>query len=247
MTEPEMERAEWERLAAEHVMGLLEGDERARAEGLLAADASFAALVETWQNRFQELDDLTQDVPAGETLWARIEAGLPSGTSATPARSRVTAPVRTSAFATLWRSLPFWRGAGLAGALASLLLLVGVGVFAQRAARQPVLIAVLLNDANRPSAVVNAFANGNAELVPLDGIPIPPGRSLEIWTLWDQARGPVSIGVIDAARTVRLKLDDLPRTAPNQLFEVSLEPAGGSPTGLPTGPVLMKGTASNAL
>ena len=244
MTEPEMERAEWERLAAEHVMGLLEGDERARAEGLIGADASFAALVDTWQDRFQELDDATPEVPAGETLWARIEGSLPS---AAPFRARAPAAARPSVLASLWRSLPFWRGAGLAGALASLLLLIGVGVFAERAARQPVLIAVLLNDANRPSAVVNAFANGSAELIPLDGIPIPPDRSLEIWTLWDQARGPVSIGVIDAARTVRLKLENLPRTAPNQLFEVSLEPSGGSPTGRPTGPVLMKGTASNAL
>ena len=244
MTEPEMERAEWERMAAEHAMGLLEGDERARAEGLIGADASFAALVETWQSRLLELDETTSEIPAGETLWARIEGSLPSEARG-PARAATTA--RPPFLASLWRSLPFWRGAGLAGALASLLLLVGVGVFAERAARQPVLIAVLLNDANRPSAVVNAFANGNAELVPLDGIPVPPGRSLEIWTLWDQARGPVSIGVLDAARTVRLKLDNLPRTSPNQVFEISLEPAGGSPTGRPTGPVLMKGTASNAL
>jgi anti-sigma-K factor RskA len=250
MTEPEMDRADWERLAAEHVMGLLEGDERARAESLLATDTAFSALVETWQGRFLELDEITPEAPAGETLWARIETSLPSvapASSTARGGSRSGVPTQPSLFASLWGSLPFWRGAGLAGALASLLLMVGVGVFAQRAARQPVLIAVLLNDANRPSAVVNAFANGSAELVPLDAIPVPPGRALEIWTLWDRARGPVSIGVVDEARRVRLKLDNLPQTAPNQLFEVSLEPAGGSPTGLPTGPVLMKGTASNAL
>src|SRR4030095_7907555 len=96
---------------------------------------------------------------------------------------------------------------------------------------------------NRPGAVVNAFANGRAELVPIEAVDVPPGRALEIWTLWDRARGPVSVGLIDRARTVRLNLENLPTPAPNQLFEISLEPAGGSPTGRPAGPALMKGTA----
>jgi anti-sigma-K factor RskA len=105
----------------------------------------------------------------------------------------------------------------------------------------------LLTEQNRPAAVVNAFADGNAELIPLEAIPVPPGQALEIWTLWDRARGPVSIGLIDEARTVRLNVGNLPQTGPNQLFEITLEPATGSPTGRPTGPVLMKGTTSTAL
>jgi anti-sigma-K factor RskA len=31
------------------------------------------------------------------------------------------------------------------------------------------------------------------------------------------------------------------------LFEITLEPVGGSPTGRPTGPILMKGNAVTAL
>jgi anti-sigma-K factor RskA len=239
------DRTEMDRLAAEHVMGLLEGEERLTAEGLLATDAAFRAMVESWQDRFHELDATTPAAPADEALWTRIERSLPAARGAAAPGFARPAPV--SGLASLWRSLPFWRSVGLAGALASLLLAIGVGVFATRAARQPVMVAVLMSDANRPAAVVNAFANGSAELVPLEAIPVPPGRTLEIWTLWDRARGPVSLGIIDEARTVRLKLENLPRTAPDQLFEISLEPSGGSPTGRPTGPVLMKGTTSTAL
>jgi hypothetical protein len=36
-------------------------------------------------------------------------------------------------------------------------------------------------------------------------------------------------------------LKDLPPPGPDQLFEITLEPAAGSPTGRPTGPVLFKG------
>jgi anti-sigma-K factor RskA len=33
----------------------------------------------------------------------------------------------------------------------------------------------------------------------------------------------------------------------NQLFEITLEPEGGSPNGRPTGPILFKGNAARAL
>jgi len=240
---------EHDRLAAEFVIGLLDGDERRRAERLAESDPGFQAAVAEWQARLSELDATATPVPPGDELWARIEAGLDRGPAPVQVQdpTPVVLPSPRTAFTALWRSLPFWRIAGVAGAFASFLLAVGVGVLATRSAREPVLIAVLLTDQNRPAAVVNAFANGNAELIPLEAIPVPPGRALEIWTLWDRARGPVSVGLIDRARTVRLNVDALPRTGPNQLFEITLEPATGSPTGRPTGPVLMKGTTSNAL
>lgn len=133
------------------------------------------------------------------------------------------------------------------GALATLVLAIAAGLLWQQRATTPVFVAILVTDANRPAAVVNAFADGRAELVPLDAIAVPPDRALEIWTLWDRARGPVSVGLIDAARSVQLRVEDLPRTRPDQLFEITLEPRGGSPIGRPTGPILMKGNAQRAL
>jgi anti-sigma-K factor RskA len=240
---------EQERLAAEYVIGLLDGDERRIAERLSEEDGDFHAAVAQWQARLAEIDATAAPVLPEGALWSRIETGLAQA----PAPMRiedprpVAIPSPGTAFAALWRSLPFWRITGIAGAVASLVLAFGVGLLATRAAREPVLIAVLLTEQNRPAAVVNAFANGNAELIPLEPIPVPPGRALEIWTLWDRVRGPVSIGLIDHARTVRLNVSALPQTGPNQLFEITLEPATGSPTGRPTGPVLMKGTTSPAL
>ena len=240
---------EHERLAAEYVIGLLDGDERRSAERLAENDPEFQDAVAQWQARLAELDATAAPVLPGDELWSRIETGLDGA----PAPLRVEDPAPAvipsphAAFAALWRSLPFLAHHRHCRRLASLLLALGVGLLATRAAREPVLIAVLLTEQNRPAAVVNAFANGNAELIPLEAIPVPPGQALEIWTLWDRARGPVSIGLIDQARTVRLNVGNLPQTGPNQLFEITLEPATGSPTGRPTGPVLMKGTTSIAL
>ena len=107
----------------------------------------------------------------------------------------------------LWGDLRVWRGVGLAGAAAALVLAVALGSALRESRRAPVLVAILLGEADRPAAVVNAFADGRTELVPLDAITAPPGRSLQVWTLWDRARGPVSVGLLDALRSVDLAVE----------------------------------------
>ena len=127
-----------------------------------------------------------------------------------------------------------------------MLLAIGLGFAIRAATQQPVMVAVLL-DGNRPGAVVQAFADGRVVLVPFAGINVPPGRALEVWTLPSRERGPVSVGLMSQARTLQLSLKDLPAPGPDQLFEITLEPATGSPTGRPTGPVLFKGNTALAL
>jgi anti-sigma-K factor RskA len=229
-----------DRLAAEHVIGLLEPHEQERAERLAATDESFAARVGAWQARLMEFDETAPRMDPGAALWMKVEASL---RREAPAPATAPSAPRPG----LWRSLGFWRGAGLAGAFASLLLAVGLGFTMREAQRKPALVAVMLDENGQPAGLVNVRADGRAELVALRDIKAPDGRVLQIWTLWDRARGPVSLGTLASARNIPLSLDALPRTAPDQLFEITVEPAGGSPTGRPTGPVLMKGTASTAL
>ncbi|MDB5543616.1 MAG: hypothetical protein JWO64_765 [Hyphomicrobiales bacterium] len=230
-----------DRLAAEHVIGLLDANEEATAERLASIDASFAARVADWRTRLAEFDETAPRMDPGAALWMRIESSLRRPAAQAPV---TTAPRPGPSF---WSSLGFWRPVGLAAAFACLLLAAGLGFAVREAPRKPVLVAVMLDEAGQPAGLVNVRADGRAELVALRDIQAPDGRVLQIWTLWDRARGPVSLGTLASARNVPLSLDDLPRTAPDQLFEITLEPAGGSPTGRPTGPVLMKGTASTAL
>jgi anti-sigma-K factor RskA len=245
-----------ERLAAEYVLGVLEGEDAARAERMLASDRTFAAAVAYWRDRLAELDQTAPTVPASEALWRRIEAGL-ADTRATAAQAApLIVPDTRNAFRALWHNLSFWRFSGLASAFATVLLAFGLyltaehmrGELATERARKPVLVAVLVKEgSNEPGAVVNAFASGEVEFIALERINVPPDRALQIWTLWDRAVGPRSVGLIRDARSVRLNLENMPRPAANQLFEITLEPATGSPTGRPTGPILMKGTTSTAL
>ena len=235
-----------DQLASEYVLGLLEGDALAQVERLIEDEPAFAGLVEDWRRRMLELDVTAALQPPAPDLWNRIETSLGVVKTA-PANPRRQRAARGSVTSRLWNSLPAWRGVGLAASAAALVMAIGVGVLLRENARTPVMVAVLLSDQNRPAAIVNAFGDGRTELVPLTAITAPEGKSLQVWTLWDRARGPVSVGLMDAMHSLDLAVQNLPRTTTDQLFEVTLEPAGGSPTGRPTGPILMKGNASLAL
>lgn len=225
-------------MAGEYVLGLLEGDDRADAERRIASDAAFAREVESWRVRFAAFDDAATPQPTSDELWHRIQNDMPTRAAMEAAQDGL--------LSRWWSSVAVLRAATLGTALATLLLAVGLGFAIRAASQQPVMIAVLL-DGNRPGAVVQTFADGRSVLVPFSALNVPEGRAIEVWTLPSRERGPVSVGLMSAARTLQLSLKDLPTPRPDQLFELTLEPATGSPTGRPTGPVLLKGNAALAL
>jgi anti-sigma-K factor RskA len=232
-------------MAAEFVSGLLDPAQRAEAERRVETDPAFANLVAQWRERLSDLDRTAPSMPIEPTLWQRIETGI-----ATPPQTKRSP--RPGLFSRLWNSIDGLRAATATSLASALVFAIVAGValtYATReAVRKPVYVAILVSDdTKQPGAVVNAFADGRVEMIPLTDINVPPGRALEIWTLWDRNIGPRSVGLIDRARTVQLNLDKLPPTGPDQLFEITLEPEGGSPIGRPTGPILYKGTTSRPL
>jgi anti-sigma-K factor RskA len=245
-------RGERDAQAGEYVLGLIEGADRIAFEQQLEGDAELAASVESWRRHFAGIDATATPLAPSPALWGRIEAELATLTeNAAPARAATTArrkaaPSAGSRLSAWWNSLFIWRGVAFAGALAAILLAIGLNGALDRARRQPVMVAVLLTEASVAAAVVNTFADGRVEMVPLQAIHVPEGKALEIWTLWDRAVGPRSVGLIERARATNLRLDQLP-LGKDQLFEITLEPATGSPTGRPTGPVVAKGTTAQAL
>jgi len=223
-------------LAADFVLGVLDAESQSRAEALMANDTDFAAEVERWRTRLADLDAGATPMAPDPSVWSRIEAAIAT------APAVATAPPRPS----LWHSLSAWRAIGLIGSAAALLFAVAFGVALREAQRTPAMIAVLV-DGDKAGAVVHVFNDGRAVLLPLTDIAVPPDRALQVWTLPSRERGPVSIGLMEQARTLSLALKDLPTPRNDQLFEITLEPKGGSPTGRPTGPILFKGLTSPTL
>lgn len=231
---------ELEALAGEYALGTLDAADRRKAEARMENDPAFREAVIAWQKRLAPLDDTAAPLVPNPTLWSRIESLIPAQK---PARLQG----QPSRLAHLWESLGFWRPLGLSSALAGLVLAVALAMTIARGPMKPDYVAVLNTNEGRAAAVVNVYADGTVNLIPLEEISVPQGRIIEVWTLQNREQGPVSIGRIDRARTLKLDLKNLGRPEANHLFELTLEPPGGSPTGKPTGPILMKGLAARSI
>ena len=219
-------------LAGEYVLGVLDGAERDAFERRAAREASLRQHVSYWQEHFADLDKGVAPLDVPPALWTKIEGQL---------GGRKIAQAAGPGFSEkLWSSLGFWRGASFAGALASLLLAVSVGLLAGRATPQPQIVAVMLTPEGVPGAIAEIHYDGRINVIPIHDFEVPKGKTLQVWTLFDKAKGPISVGLIERTRQALFHRADLP-AGQQQLYEITLEPEGGSPTGKPTGPVLVKG------
>jgi anti-sigma-K factor RskA len=222
-------------IADEYVLGLLEPGEQADVEAEMESDADLRAAVATSRERFLPLDAGPEPAGIDRALWERIEAALPAqgGTvDQKPVPAQPSNDNRQTA----------WRHAALSAIAASLLLAVGLGITLTRSV-EPLVIAVLLNDKGEVQAVVEDFGNENASVRLLADYQVPSDKTIQVWTLPSRDMGPMSLGLLEGARSASLKAPELPQPKDAQLYELTLEQAGGSPTGRPTGPILAKGFA----
>lgn len=221
-------------LADEYVLGLLDGDEYARVEARIEKDAALRAAVAASRDRFLKLDLLADPAIGPDGLWDRITLGLDN--------PRVENSADQAKMPANDNSEGRWRRAALAGMAASLLLALGLG-FSLIMRPEPQVVAVLVNDAGEPLVLVEDFGNASARITPLAEFAVPEGRVMQVWTLPSKEMGPVSLGLLPRSETMTLDGPELPRPQEAQLYEITLEQAGGSPTGRPTGPILVKGFA----
>jgi len=141
----------------------------------------------------------------------------------------------------LQRRVALWRGASVAlAALAAALVLFLLLPGQIRPQPKGLYVAVLQGSDAAPAFVAAVDMKSGMLVVRRLGAASPAGHSYELWALGGGRAGPQPLGVIDAAmRRPASALGDRPVDA--TMLAVSLEPAGGSPTGLPTGPVLFTG------
>lgn len=217
-----------------YVLGLMEDDERQAIEAEMDVDQDLARAVGEARDRFLELDLVGPTSPVSADLWSRIEARL--GPQQTTSRSPDPRPAVND------NRLAWWRGVGISAAAASLLL---VGALSYTLLRQaePQVVAILMNAEGEPVVMIEDFGNDTAKVIPLTDVSVAADRSLQLWTLPSRDTGPVSLGVLDGWRTAMIEGPDLPGPMEEQLYEITVEPLGGSPTGKPTGPILGKGFA----
>lgn len=228
---------ELQRLASEYVLGTLELAERVEVEQRFPRDAALRDAIAAWERRLLPLTSLAPPAQPSEQLWPRISASL-----FTP-----QAVKRAGGWQAWWNSLAFWRILAGGGLLATAALAVLVGVQLQAAGGPGYLVVLVAPQDKSPGWIVQAGSRGGKSrelnLIPLGPTAVPRQKTLQFWTKGKDWGAPVSLGLVQPGQSLKLTLDKLPPLQPDQLFEITLEPAAGSPTGRPTGPVLYIGRA----
>lgn len=229
-------------IAAEYVLGVLGAEERRELERRLAQEPVLASEVAFWEQRLTGLADTVAPVPPPPTAWSRIAAAI--GTPAA-AVSRPASAVAQSG--TIWRSLAFWRSFGIASATLAAASIAALAYIGLVVPARPPLMATLGGAGGQPSFVAAVTSTGNRlVLVPAALLTNDP-RAMELWLIPSREGRPRSLGLVQRGRPIAI---DIPRdladsVTPDATLAISLEPPGGSPTGLPTGPVIASGKLAN--
>lgn len=206
--------------AAEYVLGTLATDTRAALEHALLTDRELAREVYGWQDRLLPLLDRVAPMQPSNQLWSRIAQQLPT---------RMVAP-------RWWQKLLLWQG------LSAAALMLSVGL-ALQLARSPApaeerYVAILQTPEQQVAWVVESVDADTVRLRPVGKLPVlATGRAWQFWTKPLNADRPTSLGLVPAHGELLVARKTLPALGAQQLFEVTLEPQNGSPTGRPTGPI----------
>jgi len=216
-----------ESLAAEYVLGSLTGRARQRFERWMMQSVQVRQEVWFWEERLGQLTRAVPSVSPAPSVWANIEQRLwPTAGESTQARPRMR---------WLW---PSWSL--LASAAALVLAVIVVSPHQTGTGRDVQLTgAVVQADVSDPLWLVSEAGSNRLRLRPVAAVDAEQGRDYELWVVPGDG-SPLSLGVMAVGGVYEVTLSEDARRllASSRTLAISLEPRGGAPTGVPTGPVL---------
>jgi anti-sigma-K factor RskA len=220
--------------AAEYALGTLSADERARMESRLKDDPALREAVRRWQTRLAPLDDTARAETPRPEVWRAIEQATSlTGPAAEPESNVVHLRRQLGA----WRTATMLTGALAAGLAVFVLFDQFVAPPASEAGRY---IAVVDSGGVEPALIAAVDTTTGLIRIRRLTAEAPAGRSLELWHV-GEGQAPRSLGLLQTnleAQTIGELPDGMPIEG---TLAVSVEPAGGSPSGSPTGPIVYSG------
>jgi anti-sigma-K factor RskA len=224
--------------AAEYALGVQDAAQRRRSQTRIETDPAFAARVAAWESRLAGLFDGIAPVTPPQHVWPGI-------------RRRLGWPAVEGARGNLWQSVGFWRAAAAAAIVATTALAVLNTVREVPPAVTPAAVAravtTLSFDDGTPAYLATLdTASGAILLVPVPSAPDAEGRVPELWLI-PAGEAPRSLGVVttDKAHTIAVPAELRRAMTAGSTLAISLEPVGGAPQGVPTGPIVAKGNIAS--
>jgi anti-sigma-K factor RskA len=214
-----------DRLAAEYALGTLRGRARRRFERLCVESAAARSAVYGWEDHWSVMSRTLPQVQPSAQVWPAVSRRLFGDAGAAAPR-----PPR-------WRRWPLAVAAGLVA------VALIIGLIMRLTAPPPLqTLAVLGTDTTHPVWRLERRLPLTALTIEVVGtVPEAAGKSYELWALPRGGGAPVSLGLLPAAGSAERALSEPQRLAllAADKVAVSVEPPGGSPTGSPTGPIVI--------
>lgn len=182
-----------------------------------------AAAREAWEARLAPLLAAVPDVALPDRLWQQIEASI-SDPISNDLGDNIIPMARAQ------QQIRRWKGiASIAiAAAAAMVMYIAIPAKAPPAEAAQYVAVVTADDGSGAGLVIQFdTVSGVATVIPATAP--PAGNSYEMWTIPPGETRPVSLGLLPA-NAVATNI----AAAPDQLFAISIEPLGGSPTGQPT-------------
>ena len=219
--------------AAEYVLGTLDHRERIEVTVLRASDAAMDAAIRKWETLLAPLNEVSEEVAPSSDLLGKIELRVLS----LPAPIRTESPQRGV--------MRRWLALALVASLA-FLFVTGSKYLDERQERlAPHYVALLQKD---EALLFVVSLNDKAHMLNVHTETLAaPDKSYELWLIPKGGASPKPIGVLHDADS-QLPMIELPDTTTltQATLAVSVEPFGGSPSGAPTGPVIVTGKFEQA-
>jgi anti-sigma-K factor RskA len=218
-------------LCGEYLLGALRGPARRRFARACREEPRVADRLRHWEQAFAPRYSAMLGVPPSAGLWKRLARDL-----------------ELSRYRPSWYRRPaLWRNWALAATLA-FVAAVGLRVVDPRGALAPAAQAIALLSGQGAAPRVTAFLAADRRTLQLRAerpVIAGPAQSYELWLLPAGGGAPVSLAVLGALDArFALPPERLERLRSGARLAISVEPAGGSPSGAPTGPVILIGKVS---
>ncbi|HTM58886.1 MAG TPA: anti-sigma factor [Burkholderiales bacterium] len=212
-------------LCGEYLLGALRGPARRRFDRALRDEPLVASRLRHWEGLAPRYSTAIEIQPSNR-VWQRLASSLELTRHRDP----------------WYRRERFWIAVSAAMAVV-LVIAFTLQVLQQRDVIDEVEIALLSGKDNAPQVSAHRSRDGRT-LMLRSTRPLTAGaaKSYELWVIPAEGGDPVSLAVL-ASLDARLAIPvpHAGRLKPGATLAVSVEPAGGSPTGKPTGPVILAG------
>jgi anti-sigma-K factor RskA len=234
-------------LAAEYVLGTLDKDERDTVEARRENDSLLDQAIISWQAHLAGLNDYVQDAEPRKDLFDDILAKLDQRIDNKALSDK---PMNTVASAVVVEmeemriKLKRWRfsalGASAIAACLAIFMVVKPPAAPVVQANAP-FVAVFQADDKQPAFIMSLDIETRQLTVrPVSAQGQAEGKTYQLWIKADEiGPAPRSLGLLaNVANPIQKQINYDPAVIRHATFGISVEPAGGSPTGVPTGPAI---------